>query len=545
MSDNFDLLNAILQDPNDEARRLIYADWLEEQGEADLAGFIRIQLERYKVCQQNPWYDDWHWSTHRDVLRSGADYERGRARFLQMQSDCSYASDEVANFSAAIEEGKLRDEFSEQALDQLPGVDAFEFQRGLIERVAITPQNLLTHAEELFREVPVLDLTLLLEADDSADVFAEIFRLPQLAQLTCLHVAAIELAGIFEHATELAIALGKATHMKRLNALWLGNLGIKEEGMAHLANSSHLQSLTELYVGGNYLHETGVRHLTKSPHLRNLRTLFLSVNSIQDEGARLLAEWPGLSHVTMLDLGANRIGVDGLKALANSQHLSNVSTLYLDSNLFGNDGMKALAQSPYLTKLKTLELSQTSLKEEGIRYMAGWKNLSTLRQLGLRDSFPDDAGIIALAESPHLQGLEALHLAEARFGGEGLAALLTSGNLPFLNWLNLSRIELEPGDLDHLPDSGRDSSLDLDLSHNPLGDEGIQLLAQWPGLQGVVLLDLSETEMGDDGAAALVHSEYADNLVSLVVWGHEMTGLGITNLYERFGEANVHVDVDW
>lgn len=42
------LLNAVLSDPDDDALRLIYADWLEENGEEEQAEFIRIQCELFK-----------------------------------------------------------------------------------------------------------------------------------------------------------------------------------------------------------------------------------------------------------------------------------------------------------------------------------------------------------------------------------------------------------------------------------------------------------------------------------------------------------------
>src|SRR4051812_32708846 len=38
-------LQAILDDPDDDVPRLVYADWLDDQGEHDRAEFIRTQLE--------------------------------------------------------------------------------------------------------------------------------------------------------------------------------------------------------------------------------------------------------------------------------------------------------------------------------------------------------------------------------------------------------------------------------------------------------------------------------------------------------------------
>jgi uncharacterized protein (TIGR02996 family) len=43
------LLNAILAAPDDDAPRLIYADWLDEHGEAERAEFIRVQCELARI----------------------------------------------------------------------------------------------------------------------------------------------------------------------------------------------------------------------------------------------------------------------------------------------------------------------------------------------------------------------------------------------------------------------------------------------------------------------------------------------------------------
>src|ERR1043165_1555580 len=38
-------LKAIIDNPDDDAVRLVYADWLEEHGDTDRAEFIRLQIE--------------------------------------------------------------------------------------------------------------------------------------------------------------------------------------------------------------------------------------------------------------------------------------------------------------------------------------------------------------------------------------------------------------------------------------------------------------------------------------------------------------------
>src|SRR5690348_10440338 len=59
-------LASILENPDDDAPRLIYADWLDEQGRHDRAEFIRIQCElatygEYRCRKWNAGMDDTLW----------------------------------------------------------------------------------------------------------------------------------------------------------------------------------------------------------------------------------------------------------------------------------------------------------------------------------------------------------------------------------------------------------------------------------------------------------------------------------------------------
>ena len=46
MSDRESFLRAIIEAPDDDAPRLVFADWLDERGEGERAEFIRVQIER-------------------------------------------------------------------------------------------------------------------------------------------------------------------------------------------------------------------------------------------------------------------------------------------------------------------------------------------------------------------------------------------------------------------------------------------------------------------------------------------------------------------
>jgi uncharacterized protein (TIGR02996 family) len=52
MSDGEALFRAILENPADDMPRLLFADWLQENGKPERAEFIRLQCEAWHLCPQ-------------------------------------------------------------------------------------------------------------------------------------------------------------------------------------------------------------------------------------------------------------------------------------------------------------------------------------------------------------------------------------------------------------------------------------------------------------------------------------------------------------
>ena len=54
MSDREAFLRTIVENPEDDVPRLVFADWLEENGDADRAVFIRAQCEVARLPEGDP-----------------------------------------------------------------------------------------------------------------------------------------------------------------------------------------------------------------------------------------------------------------------------------------------------------------------------------------------------------------------------------------------------------------------------------------------------------------------------------------------------------
>ena len=104
MSDEEPLLRAIVANPEDDLRRLVYADWLDERGrpqDVARAEFIRLQCEREQLSPGSglttqemallDWEHEWSWYLP-EGLRAGRRYQRGFPYHVECSADSLIAA---------------------------------------------------------------------------------------------------------------------------------------------------------------------------------------------------------------------------------------------------------------------------------------------------------------------------------------------------------------------------------------------------------------------------------------------------------------------
>jgi uncharacterized protein (TIGR02996 family) len=138
VSDGEGLLAAILANPDEDVPRLVYADWLEENGQPALAGLIRMMVADPTldfVADKRNFRDTatplpaWHPHTHHRLNL----WKGGRRRAIR---------------------------------DVLPPCDgwspetAFDFRRGFVEEITCTAGDWLAHGDALRAAHPVRKVTL-------------------------------------------------------------------------------------------------------------------------------------------------------------------------------------------------------------------------------------------------------------------------------------------------------------------------------------------------------------------------------------------------
>ncbi len=400
-------LQAIRDEPDDDAPRLVYADWLEDHGQEARAEFIRVQCERARP-----------------------DTEPGRAAELEMRAWRLL----VENWKAWV--GPLRElvgpdgsRRGETWLMGGPHAEAlFKFRRGFVESLALGADVFVRLGGELARLMPLRHLLLWRAGAYAPDLAAS----PHLEGVSRLDfsdyfIAPLDAAG--------ARALASSPYLGRLRALHLYDNNLGDAGLRALAEAPWLAGLRLLNVMENGLSAAGVRALVASPHFR-LEELRLGSNPLGGPGAAALAGAPASRCLRALDLRDCTLGRSGLDALAESPYLGGLRQLGLDSTQAG-PAWGVLLAAGFLPQLTALNLNRCDLGDPGAETLAGSRGVRGLTALGLSGNEISDRGARALAASPHLSRLKRLSLQANRITAAGEAALRRSPHLRRLTSLNL------------------------------------------------------------------------------------------------------------
>ena len=288
MNDRDALLTTIFADPDDDAPRLVYADWLEENGEADHAAFIRVQIELARHPEE-----DEHWL------------------------ECKLREEELWD--------RLRPAWAEslRSLGPFWRPDLKLCRRGFIERHSDAPcWDLMLDWRSWWR----FCLFRSLDMSRAAPFVPALFHAP--------FVAAVE--GMNLHRAHLGPAsfaeLAASPYLGRLRWLDLHDSDVGDAEVAQLAACASLVRLETLAISrGNIGHE-GIAALAGCPRMHTLRRLQAASNRIGDAGVRALASSPHMAGLTHLDLAENVLTAEGIRALADSPHLQNLCELTLEPN---------------------------------------------------------------------------------------------------------------------------------------------------------------------------------------------------------------------
>jgi uncharacterized protein (TIGR02996 family) len=249
---------AIRKAPKDDTSRLVYADWLEENGEADRAEFIRVQCALAKL---------------------GPDRRKGRKDRVRLEPRekallAAHGNQWLARIRAVLKGSNSWDREDRWLAD-------LKFRRGFV----FAGHFGLESARRLAT------------AGDTVE------------PVDCLWVT--ECGALYRHKSVLRIACWRgAGCLLGFSVAW----GTDQDIFAIVA-SAHLQNLSHLGVWHGKVTDNGMVKLAAWPSAAMLRSLDLKDNPITDAGAFALADSSYLGPLRRLDLDDTQIGPAGRKRL--------------------------------------------------------------------------------------------------------------------------------------------------------------------------------------------------------------------------------------
>jgi uncharacterized protein (TIGR02996 family) len=427
MTDRDALIAAIAAAPADDLPRLVFADWLEENGDPAQAAFIRKHIE---------------------FVRAGRHARRSLATELKAiavreaagwvapiceafgQPPPRWPPDPTGNWLARMWKAPattdalhlrpyLRDNGElvvpcaandGKARGAVP-LSNVRLRRGMVERLAVSSRHVPngTGFETGFRTMPVSELSF--ELDDDPDAWLRGAG-PWFGRLRSLTLAAGQLSFPGRSAAEPVFY---SPHLTGLRSLALVNLrGGREpvEGVC-LVHPAVVTALASSPLAGRIrilrlpFHPAPLRALRYYPASSPLEEVCsgaMSFETMTSEAWQFVTEWPFRPTLKRLSVRACTLTDANLTTLCRGPRWDSLLALRLDQNPVRDGGGVALARLAPFPKLQVLRLDQCALGDDTARALARSPLVHTLRTLDLsHNRITADGALplaVALAEGP-------------------------------------------------------------------------------------------------------------------------------------------------
>jgi uncharacterized protein (TIGR02996 family) len=505
-------LDDIRAHPEDDTPRLVYADWLDEQGQTARAEFIRVQIDLARLDPTNTRYPELH------------------LRQLQLLSEHER-------------------EWLGPWTDRLV---RWQFQRGLLHEVTVEPEPFVAFGADLLTHYPVHTVAFVDGWGQSLapEAIQRVVGVPHLAL-----VRGLELSGCRPGENSYAMfggtvqtsawltALAGATHATHLEALSLpggtrsGRGPLELSAMRAFCGARHLASLRRLDLSDAYMNEGPDRLpelcaiLADATFAPRLRRLSLAHCTLTDAALAHLAGSARLRYLEAVDFSrCDAAGAEGLRAFLASRPPDRLIELGFPNGLDlrelgawpGLEGVKALSLAGMISRSGESSIHYPDGRV--VRWTAGrdvgegeWVDLfrsphfHPIRLAIWAEAIPDDA-LAVLFHQDWLRELQALDLGDPSSGWRyrtDVFALLLDRDLPQLHEFRLPRAaDLPRNRLAEWPVLPRLTQ----FSFPRRGNFAAWLLSRGPLTAGVARLDLEGHEGGVALARALAESPWTQGI---------------------------------
>jgi uncharacterized protein (TIGR02996 family) len=371
MSDRLALLAAIRAHPDEDTPRLVYADWLEENGQSRRAAFIRAEIAYYQlILADTP--ANWVY----DFLDT--QYSDGLDRIKWAATDADLGERMAAG-------GKVRFRMTAkgEGIPRLKGVTVDGYHRGFFDYASVESTAVfLEHADAIFATAPLTGVIFDTLTAEQAQELADRGHLARLRELTlCENVSADAVRVLGSHKDAAAVrnlefeccaasaaivsALADGRYWSGLEYLDIVDAEDNDEPpdseqLADLFGRRQFRGIRRLAAWGCNLDDDAIKAIAKN--MPELRFLDANLNRITGDGAAAVAASKTLRNLRYLDLSSCDI-IDGtaIADIITTSKLPNLTVLRLDGNLIGGLPAKILAKPGRGPGLRVLDLGRVRM----------------------------------------------------------------------------------------------------------------------------------------------------------------------------------------
>lgn len=405
------LVKAIKRNRDDHSARLVYADYLSEQGDPR-GELISIQCRLEEAAKTGCKPDAKLVRMQNIILRDLAASWEGPWKLkqgvlsLQQEVDSWYGDTET--MKCTLRRGFITGVESHQNIFKSQ-IDWLVDNAPLLNSLAI---------KKLRKTLPVKELVSLISRLPALRSYTmgfwedeQIAAINSVARHPCFDgLQHLSLQGPFrvDDVTAHTTPLGKSEGLRSLETLDLYDWRMQADALKELQDAKFRPH--SLLLNRNEIGPEGAQILATDPTWENLKTLALYRNGIEPKGVAAIATSNNFLGLESLDLRSNRIGEAGAHALGDAKSLGNLKHLVLVGNTLTPGAIAGLC-GPGLKSLQDLNLQNTRLTDKAINAMVAAKSFpAQLRRLNLASNKLSAQAIKRLAESKALIDLECLVL---------------------------------------------------------------------------------------------------------------------------------------
>lgn len=487
-------MREIIASPDDDAPRLVFADWLDDHGDPVRAEFIRVQCRLAEVSPAHPEWANLTLREHHSIIRLVA-------RF----GDLAPAVPPLLYFGSHFACGS-----------GVPERD--QFHRGFpffvkCQRVPWTTseQNELKAALALLLETSTIRALHIYDAP--LDFLAKFLDSPLFAQLRGFAFQVIAMPGCHE---EEACYHMLGTSPTALNLRQLTITGrLTSAGVRALAAAKTLTAVRSLSVRLHSASSSELGQLLAAPWIQDVREFF-TILPDQEVGLPVLAGVGELPKLHTLEIGG--LTPDTIPGLAAGRFPALERVRIRDPLTRQSAAILAGGRFP---SLAVLELAHKKMNNAVFLELLRADWFERLRVLDLAGNSLGPKGLTALANHPVAQGLRVLDIGNNPLNEAAVRVLTRPGAFPELTTLDLTSYETKPSSASKLTQTDLVAFLSalelprlrcLTLCGLPLGDAGAKVIARSPAFASLTRLNLRGCGIGMAGADALRNSPHLQSL---------------------------------